>query len=254
MIEGDHSLKSVGYLARLFARCVSVTLSVSLLLFLTAGSTQRPSLRYYLVTFSALLMATMFSLDRGLVEERSRSDEKVTSLGRLAAGLLFLATLQFAAFDIGRLHRFDSVSGGVRTGSLLLFTAATALQLWAMAINPFFSPGIRLQSERGHRLVTCGPYRFLRHPGYVAMIISVPASGLAIGSWLALVPAAAFCLVIRNRVRAEEDFLQKNLAGYSDYMRQVRGGLFPRIAACHRQHRLSVATQLALPRSGGRRP
>jgi len=94
----------------------------------------------------------------------------------------------------------------------------------------------------------------LRHPGYVAMIISVPASGLAIGSWLALVPAAAFCLVIRNRVRAEEDFLQKNLAGYSDYMRQVRGGLFPRIAACHCQHRLSVATQFELPRSGRRRP
>jgi protein-S-isoprenylcysteine O-methyltransferase Ste14 len=176
----------------------------------------------------------MFSIDPGLVEERSRPDGKVTSPGRFAAGLSFLATLQLAAFDIGRLHRFDSVSGVVRTGSLLLFTAATALQLWAMAINPFFSPEIRLQSERGHQLVTCGPYRFLRHPGYAAMIISVPASGLAIGSWLALVPAAAFCLVIRNRVRAEEDFLQKNLAGYSDYMRQVRGGLFPRIAARHR--------------------
>ena len=125
--------------------------------------------------------------------------------------------------------------------------AATTLQLWAMVVNPFFSPEIRLQSERGHRLVTCGPYRFLRHPGYLAMLISVPASALAIGSWLALVPAAAFCLVILKRVGAEEEFLQKNLAGYSDYMRQVRGRLFPRIAVRHRSHRLSVATKFELP-------
>jgi protein-S-isoprenylcysteine O-methyltransferase Ste14 len=247
-------VRSVGYFAKLFARWTSVTLSVSLLLFLAAGSTQLSSLRYYLVTFSALLFATMFSIDPGLVEERSRPVEKATTPGRFAAGLWFLATLVFAALDIGRLHQFDSVSGDVRMGSLLLFGAATTLQLWAMVINPFFSPEIRLQSERGHQLVACGPYRFLRHPGYLAMLISAPASGLAIGSWLALVPAAAFCLVILKRVRAEEEFLQKNLAGYRDYMRQVRGRLFPRIAARHPPHRLSVATKFKLPGSDRRWP
>jgi protein-S-isoprenylcysteine O-methyltransferase Ste14 len=247
-------VRSVGYLAKLFTRWASVSLSVSLLLFLAAGSTQLSSLRYYLVSFSALLLATMFSVDPGLAEERSRPAEKATTPGRFAAGLWFLATLVFAALDIGRLHRFDSVSGDVRMGSLLLFGAATTLQLWAMVANPFFSPEIRLQSERGHQLVTGGPYRFLRHPGYLAMLISVPASGLAIGSWLALVPAAAFCLVILKRVRAEEEFLQKNLAGYSGYMRQVRGRLFPRIAVRHRQHRLSVATKFDLRRSDRRWP
>ena len=180
----------------------------------------------------------MFSVDPGLAEERSHPVEKATTPGRFAAGLWFLATLVFAALDIGRLHRFDSVSGEVRMGSLLLFGAGTTLQLWAMVINPFFSPEIRLQSERGHQLVTCGPYRLLRHPCYLAMIISVPASGLAIGSWLALVPATTFCLVILKRVRVEEKFLQKNLAGYCDYMRQVRGRLFPRIAVRHRPDRL----------------
>jgi protein-S-isoprenylcysteine O-methyltransferase Ste14 len=161
-------VRSVGYLAKLFTRWVSVTLSVSLLLFLVAGRTQLSSLRYYLVAFCALLLATMFSVDPGLAQERSRPVEKATTPGRLAAGLWFLATLVFAALDIGRLHRSDSVSGDVRMGSLLLFGAGTMLQLWAMVINPFFSPEIRLQSERGHQLVRCGPYRFLRHPGYLA--------------------------------------------------------------------------------------
>lgn len=247
-------MRSVGYLVKLLTRWASVTLAVSLLLFLAAGSTQLPPLRYYLVSFSALLLATMFSIDPGLAEERSRPLEKATTPGRFAAGLSFLATLVLAAFDIGRFHRFDSVSGDVRMGSLLLFAAATTLQLWAMVVNRFFSPEIRLQSERGHQLVTSGPYRFLRHPGYLAMLISVPASALAIGSWLALVPAAAFCLVILKRVRAEEEFLQKNLAGYGNYMRQVRGRLFPRIAVRHRPHRRSVAAKFELPGSDRRWP
>lgn len=247
-------MRSIGYLAKLFTRWVRVTLSVSLLLFLAAGSTQLSSLRYYLLIFSALLLATMFSVDPGLAEERSRPVEKATTSGRFATGLCFLATLVLAALDIGRLHRFDSVSVDVRMGSLLLFGAGTTLQLWAMAINPFFSPEIRLQIEGGHKLVTCGPYRFVRHPGYLAMIVSVPASGLAIGSWLALAPAAAFCLVIMKRVRAEEEFLQNNLAGYCDYMRQVRGRLFPRIAVRHCSHRLSVVPKFELRSSDPKWP
>jgi protein-S-isoprenylcysteine O-methyltransferase Ste14 len=247
-------VRNIGYFVKLFTRWESVSLSVSLLLFLAAGSTQLSSLRYYLVTFSTFLLATMFSIDPDLSEERSRSLEQATTPDRFSAALSFLATLMLAALDIGRLHRFDSVSGNVRTGSLLLFAAATTLQLWAMVVNPFFSPEIRLQSERGHQLIACGPYRFMRHPGYLAMLLSVPASALAIGSWLALVPAAAFCLVILKRVRTEEEFLRKNLPGYGVYMRQVRGRLFPWIAIRPRPQRLSVATKFERAGSNRRRP
>ena len=178
----------------------------------------------------------MFSIDPGLAEERSRSFDNGTTTGRFAASACFLATLVLAALDIGRLHWFDWVSANLRLGGLLLFGAAATLQMWAMTANPFFSPEICLQAERGHRLVAGGPYRFLRHPGYLAMLISVPSSALAIGSWLALLPAAAFCLVIVKRVRPEEDFLQKNLPGYGDYMRQVRGCLLPQIKVHERPH------------------
>src|SRR6202030_1316824 len=125
-----------------------------------------------------------------------------------------LATLALAASEVGRLHWLPSVPVDARQSSLLLFAGAMALQIWAMVVNPFFSPEIRLQSERGHNLVTSGPYRLLRHPGYLAMLVAVPSSALAIGSCLALVPAAAFCLTILKRVGAEEEFLQQNLVGY----------------------------------------
>jgi protein-S-isoprenylcysteine O-methyltransferase Ste14 len=106
---------------------------------------------------------------------------------------------------------------------------ALGLQMWAMVVNPFFSPEIRLQSERGHQLVAGGPYRMVRHPGYLAMLVAVPASALAIGSWLALAPAATFCLTILKRVGMEEEFLLRNLAGYSEYVKKVRGRLLPRM-------------------------
>ena len=102
------------------------------------------------------------------------------------------------------------------------------LVLRAMIVNPFFSPVIRIQAERGHHVIARGPYRWLRHPGYLAMLVAIPASAIAIGSWLALIPAAGFCAVIVRRARMEDQFLKGNLAGYIDYMQRVPGGLFPR--------------------------
>src|SRR6185369_1658887 len=135
---------------------------------------------------------------------------------RASAGTAFLATLVVAAFEIGHLHSLPSVPVFVRHTGLVLFAGAMTLELWAMVENPFFSPEIRLQSERGHKLVACGPYRLMRHPGYLAMMIAIPSSALAIGSWLALAPAAAFCRTIWKRVGQEEEFLLENLAGYPD--------------------------------------
>ena len=222
-------MRSTVHLQKLFARWAVVTLSISTLLFAGAGTTRIPSLRNYLATFSAFLLATMLSIDPGLAKERSRTSEKSGTPGRFAAGLSFLATLTVAALEVGRFHWLHPVPADARQSGLLLFAGAMALQMWAMVVNPFFSPDVRLQPERGHRLITGGPYRLLRHPGYLAMLVAVPASALAIGSWLALVPAAAFCLVILKRVRAEEQFLQKNLAGYSEYMSTIRGRVFPRM-------------------------
>jgi protein-S-isoprenylcysteine O-methyltransferase Ste14 len=238
-------VRNIRYFVEMFARWAIVTLFISLLLFGAAGTTGVSSIRRYAVTFSALLIVTMLSVDPGLAQERSRIFGRAATQGRLGAGLSFLATLGCAGTDVGRLHWLHSVPLEMQLGSLLLFVAATSLQMWAMIVNPFFSPDIRLQPERGHCLISRGPYRLLRHPGYLAMLISVPASALAIGSWLALVSAATFCLVILKRVRAEEEFLQNNLAGYREYMSQVRGQLFPRVAFRRRPLRHAGASTCA---------
>ena len=235
-------MRNASYWVKLFARWAVLTLSISTLLFVAAGTTGLPSLRNFLVAFSAFLLTTMLAIDPGLATERSRTSDKGATPGRFAASLSFVTTLTVAALEVGRFHWLHSVPADARRCSLALFAGAMALQMWAMVVNPFFSPDIRLQSERGHRLIACGPYLLLRHPGYLAMLVAVPASALAIGSWLALLPAAAFCLVILKRVGAEEEFLQKSLVGYSEYMGRVRGRLFPRMDSMRRPCRNSYSS------------
>jgi protein-S-isoprenylcysteine O-methyltransferase Ste14 len=142
--------------------------------------------------------------------------------------LLFLATIAIAPADAGRFALSDNVPAALSLIALIVFAAAMSFVAWAVIVNPFFSSAVRIQSERGHHLITSGQHRWLRHPGYLVMIVAVLASALAIGSWLALVPGVAFCLVIVWRARREDIFLMEHLPGYPAYSERVRGGLLPR--------------------------
>lgn len=222
-------MPNLDYFLKTLSRWAAITLSVSLLSFAATGTTQLQSVRNYLMAFSGLLLATMLTIDPELARARSRASPH--NQERFITGLLFLATLVVGALDAGRLRWLGSVPIAVRMCGLWLFLLSGSLQLWAMLENPFFSAEIRIQSERNHRVITRGPYRFLRHPGYLAMLISIPATALAIGSWLALFPSAIFCLAILKRTRIEDTFLQSNLAGYREYMRMVPGRLLPHLRA-----------------------
>jgi protein-S-isoprenylcysteine O-methyltransferase Ste14 len=216
------------HVPRTVARWALISGAFSGSLFLAAGTARVSSLRAYLLLFSGLLLTTMLLSHPELVEERFHPAEaKLDTGARLASGFLFLVTLTAAALDVGRLHAFDTVPPSVRVGALVIFTLATLTQAWAMAVNPFFSPVVRIQSERGHHLVTTGPYRFVRHPGYLAMLIAMPASAIAVGSCLALIPALAFSGVIARRTGLEDGFLRLHLPGYAEYSDRVRYRLFP---------------------------
>jgi protein-S-isoprenylcysteine O-methyltransferase Ste14 len=212
----------------LLARWAAITASISALLFLAAGTTHVVSIRCYLGVYSALLLVTMLAVDPRLAGERAYPAHAGMDDGlRSAAGFLFLLTLTVAAFSVGHLRPSLNVPLPIRSAALLLMVLSSSLQTWAMIVNPFFSPVVRLQTERGHHVIADGPYRFMRHPGYFAMSISVLASTLAVGSWAALVPAAGFVVAIQRRTQLEDEFLKKNLPGYIDYAGRVSLRLFP---------------------------
>jgi protein-S-isoprenylcysteine O-methyltransferase Ste14 len=144
-------------------------------------------------------------------------------------GSSYFAHLVIACLDVGRFHWSNSVPRGLQVAALVLFAVSWLLATWAMAVNRFFSSVVRIQDERGHNLVTVGPYRYVRHPGYLGAIIGMPASAIALGSWWSLVPAAVVSLVVFRRLVVEDAFLKDHLDGYRNYMHRVRYRLLPGI-------------------------
>jgi protein-S-isoprenylcysteine O-methyltransferase Ste14 len=119
------------------------------------------------------------------------------------------------------------VSPHVQTVALVLFAASWALVDWAMVANRFFSSVVRIQVERGHHVVTTGPYRYVRHPGYAGGMVGLVLGPVALGSWWALVPLVPILIYVFWRTAEEDRFLRRELSGYAAYMERVRYRLIP---------------------------
>ncbi len=134
-----------------------------------------------------------------------------------------------AGLDRGRLHWSDSVPLWLRAVALLLFAIACVPVIWAMRVNRFFSSAVRIQFDRGQRVISDGPYRFVRHPGYTAALVLIVANGVALGSWL----AAAICWIgipiLLWRTAMEDRMLHAELPGYAEYAARVKWRLLPGI-------------------------
>lgn len=139
---------------------------------------------------------------------------------------LMTAVLPVGAFDAGRAH-WSTASAGVVWLGYAGIVLGLALATWAQAVNPFFEPGVRIQSERLHHVIDSGPYRFIRHPGYVAALCLFFGMALALGSFWALLPAALAAGLLVLRTAWEDQMLRTELAGYAEYAQQVRWRLVP---------------------------
>ena len=115
------------------------------------------------------------------------------------------------------------IAGGI------IFVAGWAVTSWAMLSNAYFSAFFRIQEERGHTVCTTGPYKYVRHPGYIGMILQSFGIPILLGSLWSLIPSvmAVFLKVVRTFL--EDRTLHKELDGYRDYAQQVPYRLLPGI-------------------------
>jgi protein-S-isoprenylcysteine O-methyltransferase Ste14 len=111
--------------------------------------------------------------------------------------------------------------------ALLSVIAGYALVVWATGVNAFFSQVVRIQAERGHTVISNGPYQYVRHPPYVGMILVMLASPIMLGSWWALIPGAFSAVLMIIRTSLEDRTLQAELPGYIEYAQRVRYRLVP---------------------------
>jgi len=203
---------------------------VGVILFAAAGRWNLPFCWAYLGVWMAGMVVGVFVVDPTLIKERVRPGPGGRDyLALFVLTPLWILQLVVAGLDVGRFHWTDNVPLAVQVIGLLAMAAAVAVVMWAMAVNRFFSSVIRIQTDRGHHLITGGPYRYIRHPAYAAVPFLFVGGGLALGSWLAALIGVLLFLPILRRAVLEDRTLREQLPGYAEYAQRVRYRLFPGI-------------------------
>ena len=201
---------------------------VPAILFLCAGRLDLPWFWAFSVLYCGIFVGMALSLDRELLKERVQPGAGGEDRGLRAMIMpMFLAHLIVAGLDAGRYGWSPQIPTPLRIAALVLLALAMTLTAWSMRVNRFFSPVVRIQSERGHHVVSTGPYAIVRHPGYTAALLNMACSGVVLGSFWSVVPLLPGFWLILHRTVIEDRFLLANLNGYRDYAARVRHRLIP---------------------------
>lgn len=167
-----------------------------------------------------------------LIIERMFPGEGVKSWDRVFRTVstpLYFVTLIVAALDAGRNHWTPRLPPLFYAGVITLYCSGQVLMLWAKRANTFFSSVVRIQTDRGQTVCREGPYRFVRHPGYLGGLAFGLSAPLLLGSLLALIPSILAALTLIARTFREDKTLLAELDGYRSYANIVRFRLLPHI-------------------------
>ena len=218
---------------KILVKWLIMILLFAAVLFGSAGRLDLPMVWAYLLLYAGFLLAfglVMSKKDPELLKERRRAGPGTKKWDRILLAIyggLFFVTWIVAGLDVGRFHWSDTVPLGLQILGLAGASAALGLVWWATWVNTFFSRTVRIQRDRGQRVVTSGPYQYVRHPGYAANILVWPGTALALGSWRAMLPVVGIILVYIVRTVLEDRTLCEELPGYTEYAEHVRYRLLP---------------------------
>jgi protein-S-isoprenylcysteine O-methyltransferase Ste14 len=146
----------------------------------------------------------------------------------------FFATFSLAIFvvaplDAGRFGWTSPLPVIVYVLAYPLYLLSLAIGIWAMRTNRFFSSVVRIQKDRGQVVIDSGPYQWVRHPGYVGGLLMYPSLPLMLGSIIGLIPAILCMILLIIRTYLEDNTLQNELSGYTEYTNKVKYRLLPGI-------------------------
>lgn len=163
--------------------------------------------------------------ERGEFRITEKWDKVVSGLYALA---MYFALPLVAGLDV-RFGWTRDLSVAWHVAGAMVLAVGLGLSSWAMIANAHFSTAVRIQSDRGHTVCSTGPYRFVRHPGYVGFILQALGVPILLGSLWALTPGLTAMVLMIIRTSLEDRMLQAELTGYQDYVQKVRYRLVPGI-------------------------
>ncbi len=138
------------------------------------------------------------------------------------SGLLQMGMLILSGLDAGRFGWSPKFSWWVYGLCLLGYFTGHAIFLWAKRANNFFSSAVRIQKDRNQQVCKEGPYKLIRHPGYLGLILYTIFTPLLLGSLWGLIPQGIVVLLTLIRTRLEDNTLKKELPGYMEYAKEVK--------------------------------
>jgi protein-S-isoprenylcysteine O-methyltransferase Ste14 len=167
----------------------------------------------------------------GLLQARGKRQPGAKRFDKIIVpfmALSFFLTAPVIGLDAVRFG-WSHIPAAAMLPGILLFLAGFLLVLWPMTVNPFMETHVRIQDERGHAVVDCGPYALIRHPMYAGIIVQSLGAPLICGSLWSCIPIAGTIGVLVLRTALEDRTLRHELAGYKEYATRVRYRLLPGI-------------------------
>jgi protein-S-isoprenylcysteine O-methyltransferase Ste14 len=220
---------------KLVRRTLISIVVMALLLFVPAGIIDWPSAWIFLASQLALSLAGgawLAQSDPELLEERlkplfqqgqSTSDKIVIVL------LVALGISLFIVMGLDRRFGWSHVPLWVQILGALLLVPMGVLSYLTFRENRFAAAVVRVQKERGHRVIATGPYAYVRHPMYLGAIFFGLGTPLMLGALSGLIVSALLVVLLGVRAVLEERTLAAGLPGYADYAKRVRYRLIPRV-------------------------
>ena len=222
-------------IARWLIRNTVVVLVTAACLFVSSGDPSWVMAWAFLGAVAASKVAIAIVVGRSnpnLLAERGGLPEDAKAWDKALAPVMALYGPALGWIVAGLERRLGSLSSSppaLEMAALAVAVLATLLTIWAMEANKFFMGFCRIATERGHRVASGGPYRYVRHPGYLGALVFQMATPIALGSLWSFIPAALTISATIVRTALEDRTLQDELQGYKDYARQVRYRLLPGI-------------------------
>ena len=223
-------------IARVVVQTTLVVAVMGAVLFLAAGDWRWPQAWLFLGEFGSAGLAISFWLlrhDPALLESRmswpvQREQMRWDRYFMLAAGIVFTLWLALMGLDARRFG-WSEVPVLVQVLGIALIALGMLAVWWTFRFNSFAAPQVRMQIARGHRVITEGPYRIVRHPMYAGSIVYLLGMPLLLGSWWGLAMVPLMVVGLTRRIAGEERMLRRDLAGYEEYAGRVRWRLVPGI-------------------------
>ena len=178
------------------------------------------------------LLLSYFLLPRELIEERLKPKEgmkKWDKIFYIVSTPVYFAILIISILDGGRFNWEPRIPILIVIIGVVVYTIGQIIVLWAKKVNRFFSAVVRIQKDRGQTVCKEGPYRLVRHPGYLGGLFCTIVTPFVLSSFWGLIPVVIAVVLLFIRTSLEDKTLQEELEGYTDYTNEVRYRLLPGI-------------------------